>query len=274
MKDDSSEIISKNILNWLTGIITLAAALSTVIGVFFSDDKKAQQFAYIAAFVLIVVSGAIYFFQRRHAAKLKIAESSEPLSASAALRGLLPFEDGDELPGRARDVQEIYTLVASSAFRFGVLWGESGCGKTSIMRAGLTPKLRNEKYLPIYIGKPTKDPQKAIRSALTKEMPDLETRVEKNLNSLLKGAAPKGKKIVILFDQFEEFFLTNRTPSSRANFVKWLGEAVNDEDLPVAFLIGIRADFFAQLQNFAPQIPEPTSARSTFVCVPSVAVRT
>ena len=83
MKDDSGEIISKKILDWLTGIITLAAALSTVIGVFFSDDKKAQQFAYIAAVVLIVVSGAIYFYQRRRMAKLKIAESLEPLSASA-----------------------------------------------------------------------------------------------------------------------------------------------------------------------------------------------
>lgn len=263
LKDDG-EGISKRILDWWTGIITLAAALSTIIGVFFSDDKKAQQFAYIVAVVLIVVSGAIYLYQRRRAARLKIAESLEPLSASAALRGLLPFEEGDQLPGRARDVQEIYTLVASSAFRFGVLWGESGCGKTSLLRAGLTPKLRNEKFIPLYISKPTKEPQKAIRSALTKEIADLGTRGEKNLNSLLKAAAPKGKKIVILFDQFEEFFLTNRTPSSRAGFVEWLGNVVNDENLPVTFLIGIRADFFAQLQNFAPQIPEPTSARSTY----------
>ena len=263
LKNDG-EGISKRILDWLTGIITLAAAFSTIIGVFFSDDKKAQQFAYIAAFLLIVVSGAIFFYQRRRAARLKIGESLEPLSASAALRGLLPFEEGDELPGRARDVQELYTLVASRAFRFGVLWGESGCGKTSLLRAGLTPKLRNEKFIPLYINKPTKDPQEAIRSALTKEVPNLEKHGDKNLEQLLKGAAPKGKKILILFDQFEEFFLTNRASSSRAGFVKWLGEVVNDENLPVAFLIAIRADFFAQLQNFAPQIPEPTSARSTY----------
>ena len=263
LKNDG-EGISKRILDWLTGIITLAAALSTIIGVFFSDDKKAQQFAYIAAFVLIVVSGTIFFYQRRRAAKLKIAESLEPLSASAALRGLLPFEDGDQLPGRSRDVQEIYTLVASSTFRFGVLWGESGCGKTSLLRAGLTPKLRNEKFLPLYIKKPTNNPQEAIRSELLKAVSGLEKHSSKSLNQLLKLAVPKGKKIVILFDQFEEFFLTSRTSSSRAGFVKWLGEAVNDESLPVAFLISIRADFFAQLQNFAPQIPEPTSARSTY----------
>jgi len=264
LKDDSGEVISKKVLDWVTGIITLAAALSTVIGVFFSDDKKAQQFAYIAAFVLIAISGAIFIYQRRRAARLKIAESLEPLSASAALRGLLPFEEGDQLPGRARDVQELYTLVASSAFRFGVLWGESGCGKTSLLRAGLLPKLRNEKFLPLYIGKPTNNPQEAIRSALLREASGSEEQASKGLDQLLKSAAPKGKKIVILFDQFEEFFLTNRTPKSRAGFIKLLGETIADENVPVVFLIGIRADFFAQLQNFAPQIPEPTSARSTY----------
>jgi formylglycine-generating enzyme required for sulfatase activity len=262
---DDGEAIPKKILDWVTGVITLAAALSTIIGVFFSgDDQKIQRFAYIAALLLLIISGIVFFYQRRRAAKLKIAESPEPLSATAALRGLLPFEEGDQLPGRARDIQELYTLVSSSTFRFGILWGESGCGKTSLLRAGLTPKLRNEKFLPLYISKPTKAPQEAIRSVLYKEVQGLEKRSDKNLKSLLKTAAPKGKKIVILLDQFEEFFLTNRTPDSRAVFIKWLGGTVNDEDLPIAVLIGIRSDFFAHLQNFAPEISEPTSTHSTY----------
>ena len=261
-KGDDTEGISKKALDWLTGVSAIATILTTLLG--FLGGSQIQLWAFVAALILAIISSGVYFYQRHHAAKLKIAESLEPLSASAALRGLLPFEEGDQLPGRARDVQEIYTLVASSTFRFGVLWGESGCGKTSLLRAGLTPKLRNEKFIPLYIHKPTKDPQEAIRSALLKEVPNLDKRGDKNLKGLLKGAAPKGKKIVILFDQFEEFFLTNRTPSSRAGFVKWLGETINDEDLPVAVLIGIRADFFAHLQNFAPEISEPTSTHSTY----------
>ena len=255
-KDDSSEVISKKMLDWLTGITSLAAALSTIFSAFLSDEKK--PLAYGIAFLLVIISGGIIVYQRRRAAKLKIAEASEPLSASAALRGLLPFEEGDELPGRGRDVQDLYTLVSSSAFRFGVLWGESGCGKTSLLRAGLVSRLKNEKYLPLYIHKPTKDPQEAIRLVLAKELGESTKKSDKDLKTLLKTATPKGKKIIILFDQFEEFFLTNRTPSSRAGFIKWLGSIVNDEKLPIALLIGIRADFFAQLQNFAPQISEPT----------------
>jgi len=263
IKGDGSEGISKKFLDWITGVSAIATILTTIFGLF-GDNKKAQLWAFVAAIILALISSGIYLYQRRRAAKLKIAELQEPLSASAALRGLLPFEEGDELPGRGRDVQDIFTLVSSSTFRFGVLWGESGCGKTSLLRAGLIPKLRNEKYLPLYIHKPTNDPQEAIRLALVKELGESTKKSDKDLKTLLKAETPKGKKIIILFDQFEEFFLTNRTPSSRAGFIKWMGSVVNDEKLPITFLIGIRADFFAQLQNFSPPIPEPTSTRSTY----------
>lgn len=263
LKDDGGDTISKNVLDWLTRVGAIATVLATILGLFVSEDN-AKKIAFVVAGVLAIGSGAVYFYQRRRAAKLKIAESLEPLAPSAALRGLLPFEEGDQLPGRSRDVLDLYTLVASSSFRFGVLWGESGCGKTSLLRAGLIPKLRNEKFLPLYIGKPTKNPVEIIRSTLLREVQSLGKHSDKSLNQLLKLAAPKGKKIVIIFDQFEEFFLTNRTPHSRVNFIKWLGEAIQKENLPVAFLIGIRADFFAQLQNFAPQIPEPTSTQTTY----------
>ncbi|HEU0291824.1 MAG TPA: ATP-binding protein [Anaerolineales bacterium] len=262
-KGDDSEVISKRFLDWLTGVSAIATILTTIFGLV-GDNETAKVWAFGAAIVLALTSSGIYFYQRRRAAKLRISESLEPLSATAALRGLLPFEEGDDLPGRGRDVQDIHTLVSSSTFRFGVLWGESGCGKTSLLRAGLVPRLRKENYLPLYIPKPTQDPQEAIRVALAKELGGSTKKSDKDLKSQLKAAAPKGKKVVILVDQFEEFFITNRTASSRAGFIKWLGSVVSDDTLPIAFLIGIRGDFFVQLQNFAPQIPEPTSTRSTY----------
>jgi hypothetical protein len=52
----------------------------------------------------------------------------EPSASTAVLREPLPFEEGDPLPLRGNDVQQLYTLVVSRSFRFGVLWGKSGCG--------------------------------------------------------------------------------------------------------------------------------------------------
>ncbi|MBI3913966.1 MAG: ATP-binding protein [Chloroflexi bacterium] len=262
-KEDGGEILSKNLLDWLTRVGAIATALATIIGVFFPSDE-AKRAAFAVAILLAVGSGAVFYYQRRRAARFKIAEALEPLAPSAALRGLLPFEEGDALPGRARDVQELYTLVASSTFRFGVLWGESGCGKTSLVRAGLVPTLRKNGFLPLYVPKPTSDPRDAIRAALAKHSDQFARRGDEDLRKIMRAAAPKGKGVVVLFDQFEEFFLTNRTPRSRATFAKWLGECVADAGLPVVFLIGIRADFFAQLQTLAPNVPEPTSPRTTY----------
>ncbi len=261
IKDDDGDVISKQILDWLTRIGAIAAALATVFAVFLSEEQ-AKPLAFAVAILLVAGSSVIFLYRRHRAARFKIADSLEPLALSAALRGLLPFEEGDQLPGRARDVQELYTLATSSMFRFGVLWGESGCGKTSVLRAGLIPKLRSDKFLPLYVGRPTKDPRAAIQAALEREATDIDA--DEDLKQLLRKAAPRGKRIIIILDQFEEFFLTNRTPRSRTNFTKWLGESITDKDLPVTFVIGIRADFFGQLQNLAPHVPEPTSPRSTY----------
>ncbi len=260
--DENGEGISKSILDWLTRVGLIATTLVAILSLIFREED-AKKIAYGVAILLAIISSAIIYYQHLRAKRLKIAELPEPLLPSAALRGLLPFEEGDQLPGRAREVQTLYTLVTSSTFRFGVLWGESGCGKTSLLRAGLIPKLKNEKRLLLYIGRPTEDPQEAARSALLKINKNLDKRGEKDFKHIIKTLAQEKEKIILIFDQFEEFFLTNRTKQSRSSFINWLGSLVEGE-LPIAILISIRADFFAHLQNFAPQIPEPTSTRSTY----------
>jgi photosystem II stability/assembly factor-like uncharacterized protein len=126
----------------------------------------------------------------------------------------------------------------------------------------LVPALRKDGFLPFYIPRPTKEPQEAIRAALTKELVDLANRGNEDLGELLSAVTPKGKKVVVILDQFEEFFLTNRTPRSRASFTKWLGESVANHNLPIAFLVGIQDKCFAKLLDLG-SIPEPTSRRTT-----------
>ena len=95
LKDDGGEAISKRVLDWLTGVGAIATLLATIFGLFL-DEKNAKLYAFGMALFLAVISSTVYFYQRRRTAKLKIAESLEPLSATAALRGLLPFEEGDQ----------------------------------------------------------------------------------------------------------------------------------------------------------------------------------
>ncbi len=268
--DDSRSPFSG--LEWLErlgsivgGVTVVAGALAWIVAFFFPDVREsAQSYATLGAILIAVGGFAFFFYRRRRARRYKIAPSAAPTEPSAALRGLLPFEEGDHLPGRAQDAQQLFTLVTNRNFHFGVLWGQSGSGKTSLLRASVVPALKQNGHVTVYVPRPTQDPQAATRSALVKEFPELKTRASEPLDALLESITPRGKHGVILLDQFEEFFLLNRTPASREPFVKWLGQIVGDADSRLAVLVNIRSDSFAQLQNLAPAVPEPTSPRTTY----------
>lgn len=61
------------------------------------------------------------------------------------LRGLGFFSESerDVLFGRDQEREELTRLVTSEGFRAGLIYGESGVGKTSLLRAGLIPHLRD-----------------------------------------------------------------------------------------------------------------------------------
>ena len=61
------------------------------------------------------------------------------------LRGLSAFTESerDVLFGRDRERDELDALVTGEGFRAGLLYGEPGVGKTSLLRAGVIPHLRD-----------------------------------------------------------------------------------------------------------------------------------
>ena len=61
------------------------------------------------------------------------------------LRGLDPFGESerDVWHGREAERDELARLVTADGFRAGLLYGEQGVGKTSLLRAGLIPHLRD-----------------------------------------------------------------------------------------------------------------------------------
>src|SRR5262245_60667428 len=61
------------------------------------------------------------------------------------LRGLDPFGEAerDVWQGREAERDELSRMVTADGFRAGLLFGETGVGKTSLVRAGLIPDLRD-----------------------------------------------------------------------------------------------------------------------------------
>jgi len=68
------------------------------------------------------------------------------------LRGLSAFAESerDVLFGRDRERDELARMVTNDGFRAGLVYGESGVGKSSLLRAGLAPHLRDHGVVALF----------------------------------------------------------------------------------------------------------------------------
>src|SRR5580692_1606778 len=72
--------------------------------------------------------------------------------------------------GRDEEVAELARRVQRKLLT--VLFGQSGLGKTSVLRAGLVPRLRAQGYCPIYVridyGRDSPEPAEQIKQAISR----------------------------------------------------------------------------------------------------------
>jgi hypothetical protein len=163
------------------------------------------------------------------------------LSRDSPWPGLDPFDETDReyFHGRSAESGELLRQVRRELLT--VLFGRSGLGKTSLLKAGLFPLLRDEDYLPVYVRLDHAEGAPALREQIYREIQtacaadrvqatqpagdeslwsffhrrDVEFWSEKN----------RPVKPVIVFDQFEEIFtLDQETEASRALLVAFLTE--------------------------------------------------
>ncbi|MGA7215251.1 MAG: ATP-binding protein [Terrimicrobiaceae bacterium] len=79
------------------------------------------------------------------------AATLHPASAQRPWIGLKSFSEDDRefFAGRSEEIDELLRLVRRDTLT--LLYGVSGLGKTSLVRAGLFPALRKEDCLPVPI---------------------------------------------------------------------------------------------------------------------------
>jgi|GEM_PF-3647103 len=158
--------------------------------------------------------------------------------------GARSYEEQDKKVffGRDQEASDLFQLVKINIFT--LLYGKSGLGKTSVLQAGLFPRLREENYLPVYIrlnySNPKGDFVKEIEKVLMAAVRKSECRVEP-INSKetlweyfhrnpIRGAKERIITPVLVFDQFEEIFtLGTESKSSelRENTRKLIGFVAN-----------------------------------------------
>jgi hypothetical protein len=149
-------------------------------------------------------------------------EVSAVVDADNPWPGLASFREADEafFRGRDRDVDELRRVVQSQ--RLTVLFGASGLGKTSLLRAGLFPRLRTTQEFPIYLaldfkGKPAELRQQVFAQVLLQTAEaQVEAPAARGSETLWDYLHRRDASFwndrnrlltpVLIFDQFEDVF--------------------------------------------------------------------
>ena len=158
----------------------------------------------------------------------KTTHSGETAGGSASIarfvpKGLRAFEfedaafflklipgprDRDGVPEVIRDwKRRIEERDSSRTFSVGLLYGPSGSGKSSLIKAGVIPRLSRQVRV-IYVPASSKGTEARIRTAFSREFPELATEGELVLAIAAlrdRGAGQRGQKVLLVLDQFEQW---------------------------------------------------------------------
>ncbi len=176
------------------------------------------------------------------------------------------FETGEKLYGRDREVRVLTALLIAE--RIVLLHSPSGAGKTSLLKAGLLPKLREENFnvLPIARvnieapGAPTGANRYALSLMLAMEekFPQAErlpvaSLAALNLDEYLTQRAPEADTLLVL-DQFEEVLTIASTDrEGKEEFFNQLGSALRNKTRWALF--SMREDYLGMLSPYVRPIP-------------------
>jgi hypothetical protein len=196
--------------------------------------------------------------------------------------GAQPFSD-DEFSRKmffGRDQASTTLTDQILANRMVVVYAKSGLGKTSLLSAGVAPRLREDRYLPLFVR--VNDVE---RSPFASVLDGIRLEAERQGVEYVPGATGslwsffktvefwRGDLLltpVLILDQFEELF-TLQPEQARQSFLNELGylvrgvrpssapdtdRALGEEPPPLRIVLSLREDFLGFLEEASDHIPQ------------------
>jgi len=197
----------------------------------------------------------------------------------APYKGLQPYAKEDAAIFFGRESERRVLIANLLATRLTLLYGESGVGKSSLLRAGVVSHLREQERLGarprsaarlriVFFNEWSGDPVARLVARIEEECHCAGDqrggtglagggldRPAALADTLEAWTAERNVQVLLILDQFEEYFLYHRDEDDEAGFAAQLSRAVNHRGIPVSFLLAIREDTLAKLDRFKGRIP-------------------
>src|SRR5215218_8415185 len=194
-------------------------------------------------------------------------------------KGLRPFTEIDARDFFGRDglIRRLVARLgeAGSGSRFLAVVGASGSGKSSVVRAGLVPAIRDGALggpedpfvAEMFPGEhPIDELEAALLRIAAHPVPRLRQRLDSGSRGLLEVVdlvAPGEAEVVVVVDQFEEAFTLTTDEREQELFLESLRVAAADPESRLRVIVTLRADFYDRplvYPRFAELLAERTEA--------------
>lgn len=177
------------------------------------------------------------------------------------------FEPGEKLYGRDRELRSLSSLLVAE--RIVLMHSPSGAGKTSLLKAGLLPMLREDEFNVLPVARVNIEPPAGADGAnryvlstllsLEEGRPEAERLPIDKLSGLsldaYLGSQTADKDNVLVLDQFEEILTLSSTDrDGKLEFFNQLGEALRAKNRWA--LISMREDYLGTLAPYVRPIPD------------------
>lgn len=186
------------------------------------------------------------------------AEIFEPKNP---FKGLRAFQQADarEFFGRDELVERLLQRLAMDGDQrdFLAVVGPSGSGKSSVVKAGLMPRIQAgdlESQITWYTTEmvpgthPFEELEAALLAIATEEIPNLLHQLEADERGLVRAIKrllpDETAEFVLFIDQFEEVFTLVEDEDQRAHFLNSILHAVVDKRSRIKIIVTLRADFY------------------------------